>query len=49
MTVRNSALEERSENNLGLLERRILTKCNQLLEDDLLLGVGFKGYQVTEQ
>jgi flagellar basal body-associated protein FliL len=49
MTVRNSALEELSENNLGLLERRILTKCNHLLEDDLLLGVGFKGYQVTEQ
>ena len=49
MTVRNSALEELSENNLGLLERRILTKCNHLLEDDLLLGVGFKGYQVIEQ
>ena len=49
MTIRNSALEELSENNLGLLERRILTKCNHLLEDDLLLGVGFKGYQVTEQ
>lgn len=49
MAIRNSALEELSENNLGLLERRILTKCNHLLEDDLLLGVGFKGYQLIEQ
>jgi len=49
MTIRNSALEELSENNLGLLERRILTRCNHLLEDDLLLGVGFKGYQLIEQ
>ena len=49
MTIRNSALEELSENNLGLLERRILTKCNHLLEDDLLLGVGFKGYRLVEQ
>ncbi len=49
MTIRSSALEELSENNLGLLERRILTKCNHLLEDDLLLGVGFKGYQLVEQ
>jgi flagellar basal body-associated protein FliL len=49
MTIRNSALDELSENNLGLLERRILTKCNHLLEDDLLLGVGFKGYRLVEQ
>ena len=47
--IRNSALEELSENNLGLLERRILTTCNHLLEDDLLLGVGFKSYQLIEQ
>lgn len=49
MKVRNSALEELNENNLGLLERRILTTCNHLLEDDLLLGVGFKSYQLIEQ
>jgi flagellar basal body-associated protein FliL len=49
MAIRNSALEELNENNLGLLERRILTKCNHLLEDDLLLGVGFKGYRLVEQ
>lgn len=49
MKVRNSALEELNENNLGLLERRILTTCNHLLEDDMLLGVGFKSYQLIEQ
>ena len=49
MKIRISALEELNENNLGLLERRILTTCNHLLEDDLLLGVGFKSYQLIEQ
>jgi hypothetical protein len=34
---------------LGLLERRILTECNHLLADDLLIGVGFKSYQLIEQ
>ncbi|MDA8744557.1 dihydrolipoamide acetyltransferase [Rubripirellula amarantea] len=47
--IRNSSLEELNENNLGLLERRILTSCNHLLEEDLLLAVGFKSYQLLEQ
>lgn len=47
--IRNSSLEELNENNLGLLERRILTQCNHLLEEDLLLAVGFKSYQLMEQ
>ena len=47
--IRNSSLEELNENNLGLLERRILTTCNHLLEDDLLLGIGFKSFQLIEQ
>ncbi len=49
MKIRISSLEELNENNLGLLERRILTTCNHLLEDDLLLAVGFKSYQLIEQ
>jgi hypothetical protein len=49
MKIRNSELAELNENNLGLLERRILTTCNHLLEDDLLLTVGFKSYQLIEQ
>ncbi|MDG2221587.1 MAG: dihydrolipoamide acetyltransferase [Rubripirellula sp.] len=49
MKVRNSELSELEENNLGLLQRRILTTCNHLLEDDLLLSIGFKSYELTEQ
>ena len=47
--IRNSELRELNENNLGLLERRILTTCNHLLEEDLLLGIGFTSYQLIEQ
>ena len=47
--IRNSDLEELSKNNLGLLERRILTECNHLLNEDLLMGVGFTSYQLIEQ
>ena len=47
--IRNSELRELNENNLGLLERRILTTCNHLLTDDLLLGIGFSSYQLIEQ
>jgi hypothetical protein len=47
--IRNSELKELNENNLGLLERRILTTCNHLLNEDLLLGIGFRSYQLIEQ
>ena len=47
--IRNSELKELNENNLGLLERRILTTCNHLLEEDLLLAIGFNSYQLIEQ
>ena len=47
--IRNSDLEELSKNNLGLLERRILTECNHLLTDDMLMGIGFTSYQLIEQ
>lgn len=49
MKVRNSELSELSENQLGLLQRRILTTCNHLLEGDLLLGIGFNDYQLVEE
>lgn len=49
MKIRNSELAELKENQLGLLERRILTTCNHLLDEDLLLGVGFNSYQLTEE
>ncbi len=49
MKIRNSELSELQENQLGLLQRRILTTCNHLIEGDLLLGVGFKEYQLIEE
>ena len=49
LRIRNSSLEELEENSQGLLERRILTQCNHLLEEDLLLGVIFNSYQLIEQ
>lgn len=49
MKIRNSELEELTDNVLALLERRILTTCNHLLEEDYLLGVGFSNYQLIEE
>ncbi len=49
MKIRNSELSELQENQLGLLQRRILTTCNHLIEGDLLLGVGFNDYQLVEE
>ncbi len=49
MKIRNSELAELSENQLGLLQRRILTTCNHLLEGDILLGIGFNDYQLIEE
>ncbi|MGV3486751.1 MAG: dihydrolipoamide acetyltransferase [Planctomycetaceae bacterium] len=49
MKIRNSELSELQENQLGLLQRRILTTCNHLIEGDLLLGVGFNDYQLIEE
>ncbi len=49
MKIRNSELAELQDNQLGLLERRILTTCNHLLDEDLLLGIGFNDYQLIEE
>lgn len=49
MKVRNSEIGELEENQLGLLQRRILATCNHLLEDDLLLSVGFTDYQLMQE
>lgn len=49
MVVRNSRLEELEDNQLGLIERRILTTCNALLEEPILLSVGFKQYKVRPE
>lgn len=49
MKVRNSELSELEENQLGLLQRRILATCNHLLENDILLSIGFNDYQVIPE
>jgi len=48
MKIRNSEISELSENRLGLLQKRILTTSNDLLEGDLLLRIGFNDYQSVE-
>lgn len=49
MKIRNSELAELKDNQLALLQRRILTTCNHHLDDDYLLGVGFHDYQLLEE
>ena len=49
MKVRNSEISELEENQLGLLQRRILATCNHLLENDILLSIGFNDYQVMPE
>jgi len=44
--VRNSELSELEENQLGLLQRRLLATCNHLLESELLVSIGFADYQL---
>lgn len=49
MKIRNSDLEELQDNQLGLLQRMILTTCNHLLSEDMLLGIGFHDYQLIPE
>ncbi len=49
MKLRNCELLELQDNQLGLLERRLLTECNHQLSEDLLLGIGFNAYQLIPQ
>ena len=46
MKVRNSELGELEENQLALLQRRILATCKHLLDNDVLISVGFNQYQL---
>jgi hypothetical protein len=49
LEVRNATMDELTENQLGLIQRRILATSNELLEEPILLGVGFHDYQVNEE
>jgi hypothetical protein len=49
LKVRTSALEELQENQLGLIQRRILATCNELLDTPILQTVGFQDFQLIEE
>lgn len=49
LEVRNATLSELSENELGLIQRRIFVTSNEILEEPILLSVGFQDYQLTEE
>lgn len=49
LEIRNATLSELTENELGLIQRRIFVTSNEILEEPILLGVGFQDYQLTEE
>ncbi len=49
LEVRNATMDELNENQLGLIQRRILATSIEILEEPILLGVGFQDYQVIEE
>lgn len=49
LEIRNATMDELTENQLGLLQRRILATSNEILEEPILLGVGFNNFQLREE
>jgi len=41
-------MQELEENQLGLIQRRVLATSTELLGEAILLSVGFADYQVLE-
>jgi len=48
LEIRNTSMQELQENQLGLLQRRVLATSTELLGEAILLSVGFANYQVLE-
>lgn len=48
LEIRNASLQELTENQLGLIQRRILATSTEVLGEPILLSVGFNDYQVLE-
>lgn len=48
LEIRNATLQELQENQLGLIQRRVLATSTELLGEAILLSVGFSEYQVLE-
>ena len=49
LEIRNATMDELTENQLGLIQRRILATSNEILEEPILLGVGFNDFQLREE
>lgn len=49
LEVRTATMDELTENQLGLIQRRILATSNEILEEPILLGIGFDDYQLLEE
>lgn len=48
LDMRNATLDELKENQLGLIQRRILATSNDVFEEPILLGIVFHSYQLLE-
>jgi len=48
LDMRNATLDELKENQLGLIQRRILATSNEVFEMPILLGIVFHSYQLFE-
>jgi hypothetical protein len=49
LVILNATLDELNENQLGLIQRRILATSTELFGESILLSVGFQDYQVLEE
>ena len=49
LEIRSATIDELHENQLGLIQRRILATSTELLGEAILLSVGFQDYQVLDE
>lgn len=49
LELRNASIDELTESQLGLIRRRILATTNEILEKPILVGIGFKYYQLNQE
>jgi hypothetical protein len=49
MEIRTATFEELNEDQLALIQRRILAISNEVLGEPLLEDVGFESYEIYEE
>jgi hypothetical protein len=49
LEIRNATIDEMKDSQLGLIQRRVLATTNEILEEPIVLGVGFRDYQFYEE